>query len=119
MKPLLAIVLPLPPVRPASPQAWPAKPLKIIVPFAPGGSADTLGRLVAAQLTERLKVNFIVENRPGAGGVIGSEVAAKADPDGYTLVVSGGAPHGIAPMLPQGKPHDPMREFTPLTMFGG
>ncbi len=63
-------------------QDWPARPVRIVAPFAPGGSADTLGRLVAEKLTTRLNQNFVVENRPGAGGVIGSEVVAKAPPDG-------------------------------------
>jgi len=80
-------------------QSWPAKTVRIIVPFAPGGTADTLGRLVAQRLTESLKENFIVENRAGAGGIIGSELVAKAAPDGYTLVVSGVATHCIAPAL--------------------
>src|SRR5205823_3904106 len=74
-------------------QAWPAKPVRIIVPFTPGGTADTLGRVVAQKLTDSFKENFIVENRPGAGGAIGSEFVAKAAPDGYTLVVSGVASH--------------------------
>jgi tripartite-type tricarboxylate transporter receptor subunit TctC len=100
-------------------QAWPAKPVKIIVPFAPGGSADTLGRLVAQKLSEQLKANFIVENRPGAGGALGSDLAAKAAPDGYTLVVSGIASHVIAPLLPNGTPYDPVRDFTHIALFGG
>jgi tripartite-type tricarboxylate transporter receptor subunit TctC len=100
-------------------QAWPAKPVKIIVPFAPGGTADTLGRLVAQKLSEQLKANFIVENRPGAGGAIGSDLAAKAAPDGYTLVVSGIASHVIAPLLPNGTPYDPVSDFTHVALFGG
>ena len=99
--------------------AWPDKPVRIIVPFAPGGSADTLGRLVAQQLTEHLKGSFIVENRGGAGGAVGSELAARAAPDGYTLVVSGIASHVIAPLLPAGTPYDPVRDFTHIAMFGG
>jgi tripartite-type tricarboxylate transporter receptor subunit TctC len=99
--------------------AWPTKPVKIIVPFAPGGSADTLGRLVAQKLSEQLKANFIVENRPGAGGALGSDLAAKAPPDGYTLVVSGIASHVIAPLLPNGTPYDPVRDFTHIALFGG
>jgi tripartite-type tricarboxylate transporter receptor subunit TctC len=100
-------------------QAWPAKPVRVIVPFAPGGSADTLGRLVSQKLTEQLKENFVVENRGGAGGVVGSELVAKAAPDGYTLVVSGIASHVIAPLLPQGTPYDPLKDFTHIALFGG
>jgi len=100
-------------------QAWPAKPVRIIAPFAPGGSADTLGRIVAQKLTESFKENFIVENRPGAGGVIGSDVVAKAAPDGYTLLVSGVASHAVAPALPRGTPYDPVKDFTHIALFGG
>ena len=99
-------------------QAWPSKPVRIVVPFAPGGTADTLGRLVAQKLTERLKENFIIENRGGAGGVIGSELVAKAEPDGYTLVVSGVASHCIAPALRKIS-FDPLRDFTHIALFGG
>jgi len=98
---------------------WPDKPVRIIAPFAPGGSADTLGRLVAAQLQERLKQGFIVENKPGAGGAVGSEFVAKAEPDGYTFVVSGIASHVIAPNLPAGTPYDPLKDFTHVALFGG
>jgi tripartite-type tricarboxylate transporter receptor subunit TctC len=100
-------------------QAWPAKPVKMVAPFAPGGSADTLGRIVAQKLTESFKENFVVENRPGAGGVIGSEMVAKAPPDGYTLVVSGVASHAVAPSLPRGTPYDPVKDFTHIALFGG
>jgi tripartite-type tricarboxylate transporter receptor subunit TctC len=100
-------------------QSWPAKPVRIIVPFAPGGSADTLGRLAGQKLSESLKENFIVENRPGAGGVIGSDMVAKAAPDGYTLLVSGVASHAVAPALGKGTPYDPVRDFTHVALFGG
>jgi tripartite-type tricarboxylate transporter receptor subunit TctC len=100
-------------------QSWPAKPVRIIVPFAPGGSADTLGRLAAQKLAESLKENFIVENRPGAGGVIGSDMVAKTAPDGYTLLVSGVASHAVAPALGKGTPYDPVRDFTHVALFGG
>jgi tripartite-type tricarboxylate transporter receptor subunit TctC len=99
--------------------AWPDKPVKIIVPFAPGGSADALGRLVAQKLAEQLKASFVVENRPGAGGALGSDLVAKAAPDGHTLVVSGIASHVIAPLLPNGTPYDPVRDFTHVALFGG
>jgi tripartite-type tricarboxylate transporter receptor subunit TctC len=100
-------------------QDWPARPVKIVVPFAPGGSADTLGRLVAQKLTEQLKENFVIENRGGAGGAVGSDLVAKAQPDGYTLVVSGIASHVIAPLLPQGTQYDPMKDFSHIALFGG
>jgi tripartite-type tricarboxylate transporter receptor subunit TctC len=99
-------------------QEWPARPVKIVAPFAPGGSADTLGRLVAERLAARLNQSFVVENRPGAGGVIGSEVVAKAPPDGYTLVVSGIASHVIAPAMTPA-PFDPLKSFTHVALFGG
>lgn len=99
-------------------QDWPARPVKIVAPFAPGGSADTLGRLVAEKLSVRLGQNFVVENRPGAGGVIGSEVVAKAPSDGYTLVVSGIASHVIAPAMSPA-PFDPLKSFTHIALFGG
>jgi len=81
-------------------QTYPSRPVKIIVPFGPGGTADTLGRLVAQKLSDQLKESFVIENKGGAGGVVGSELVAKAPPDGYTLVVSGIASHVIAPLLP-------------------
>jgi tripartite-type tricarboxylate transporter receptor subunit TctC len=122
MKRLLPLVLPLfvlALAAPAAAQPWPSKPVKIIVPFAPGGTADTLGRLVAQKVGESLKASFVVENRSGAGGALGSDIAAKAAPDGYTLVVSGIASHVIAPLLPQGTQYDPLRDFTHIAMFGG
>src|SRR3989449_10515231 len=100
-------------------QGWPAKTVRIVVPFAPGGTADTLGRLVSQRLSETLKENFIVENRAGAGGVIGSDLVAKAAPDGYTLVVSGVATHFNAPALSKTFPFDPLRDFTHIALFGG
>jgi len=100
-------------------QDWPARPVKIVVPFAPGGSADTLGRIVAQKLTEQLRENFVVENRAGAGGAVGADLVAKAQPDGYTFVVSGIASHVIAPLLPQGTQYDPMKDFTHVALFGG
>jgi tripartite-type tricarboxylate transporter receptor subunit TctC len=100
-------------------QDWPTKPVRIIVPFAPGGTADTLGRLVAMKLSESLKQQFVIENRGGAGGVIGSEVVAKAAPDGYTLVVSGVASHCIQPALSKNVPFDPIKDFTHIALFGG
>src|SRR5436853_7902824 len=98
-------------------QDWPARPVKIVAPFAPGGTADTLGRLIAKQLSEQLKESFVVENRAGAGGVVGSEFVAKSPPDGYTLVVSRIASHVIAPLLPGGTPYEPMMDFTHIALL--
>lgn len=92
--------------RAALAQAWPEKPVRLVIPFAAGGTADMLGRIVARGLGEALKQGFVVENRPGAGGALGSELVAKAAPDGYTLLVSGVASHVLAPALPQGVPYD-------------
>ena len=103
----------------AAAQPWPSRPVKVIVPFAPGGSADTLGRIVAQKLGEQLKQSFVVENRAGAGGALGAELVSNAPPDGYTLLVSGVASLVIAPQLPQGTPYDPMRDFTHIALFGG
>ena len=103
----------------AAAQEWPARAVKIVVPFAPGGSADTLGRTVAQKLSEQLKESFVIENRGGAGGALGSDLVAKAAPDGYTFVVSGIASHVIAPLLPQGTQYDPMKDFTHVALFGG
>ena len=97
---------------------WPARPVKIVAPFAPGGSADTLARIVAEKLATRLVQNFVVENRAGAGGIIGSDFVAKAAPDGYTLVVSGVASHVIAPAM-QGAPFDPLHSFSHIALLGG
>ncbi len=101
-------------------QTWPAKTVRVIVPFAPGGTADTLGRIVAVRLSESLGQSFVVENRAGAGGVIGSDLVAKSAPDGYTLVVSGIASHVVAPVLAASKfPFDPLKDFSHIALFGG
>ena len=106
----------------SSPQAqeapWPQHAVKVVVPYSPGGSADTLGRLVALGLSEAFKQPFVIENRGGAGGVIGSQQVAKAAPDGYTLVVSGVGSHVIAP-AENPKAMDPIKEFTHIAMLGG
>lgn len=100
-------------------EAWPAKPVKIVAPFAPGGSADTLGRLVAQKLAQYFNQQFVVENRPGAGGTVGSELVARAAPDGYTLVVSGVASHVVAPAMNANVNFDPIKDFTHIALFGG
>jgi tripartite-type tricarboxylate transporter receptor subunit TctC len=103
----------------AQAQSWPTKPVRIIVPYAPGGSADTLGRIAAEQLTEALGQQFVVENKPGAGGVLGSTQVARAAPDGYTLGVSGIATHVIAPAINPNVSYDPVKDFSHVALLGG
>ena len=112
------IVTALVPV-PVTAQGWPAKPVRIVVPFAPGGTADTFGRIVAAKFGESFGQTFVVENRAGAGGLVGSEFVAKSAPDGYTLVVSGVASHAIAPAMSAKVAFDPVRDFSHIAVFGG
>ena len=104
---------------PAQAADWPTKPVRIVAPFAPGGSADTLGRVVAEQLSKSFGQQFFVENRPGAGGLIGSAMVAAADPDGYNFVVSGIASHVIAPATNDKAGFDPLKNFTHVAYFGG
>lgn len=103
---------------PAAAQGWPAKPVRIIIPFGAGGTSDSLGRIVAQKLSDTLKQPFIAENRGGAGGSIGSEMVAKAAPDGYTLVVSGVASHVVVTALSK-VPYDPVKDFSHIALFGG
>lgn len=103
----------------AQAQTWPARPVRIIAPFAAGGTADLLGRIAAGKLSESMGQSFIVENRAGAGGVLGSELVARSAPDGYTLLVSGVASHAVAPALSPKIPFDPIKDFTHIALFGG
>jgi tripartite-type tricarboxylate transporter receptor subunit TctC len=98
---------------------WPTKPVRIIVPFAPGGSADTLGRAFGDQLSTAFHQQFVVENRAGAGGLVGSQAVAQSDADGYTYVVSGIASHVIAPETTPNPGFDPVKDFTHVAYFGG
>lgn len=105
--------------QPSAAQNWPVKPVRIIAPFAPGGSADTLGRIVAVKLTETFGQNFVVENRGGAGGLVGADGVTRATPDGYTFVVSGLGPLVIATAMATRMPYDPIKDFTHIASFGG
>jgi tripartite-type tricarboxylate transporter receptor subunit TctC len=102
----------------ASAQPWPAKPLKLIVPFTAGGSTDTVARIVADKLSPRLGQPVLVDNRAGAGGAVGSDVAAKAPPDGYTLLVGTSSTMAIAPYVYRKLAYDPNRDFAPVTLLG-
>jgi tripartite-type tricarboxylate transporter receptor subunit TctC len=101
-------------------KAWanfPDKPLKIVVPWAPGGSTDAIARALAGRLGETLGKAVIVDNRPGAAGQIGTDAAAKSAPDGYTLALVE-LPHAIAPSVVAKLPYDLLRDFAPITMIG-
>jgi len=99
-------------------QTYPAKPLRIIVPFAPGGSTDIFARLLAERLQGPLGQPVVVENRGGAGATIGTEAAAKSPPDGYTLLLSSIATHALSPNLYAKVNYDPIRDFAPVTLLG-
>ena len=99
----------------AAAQAWPERPVRIVVPYAAGGSTDTTARLIAKSLGERLGQQFVVENRPGAGGSIGHDAVAKAAPDGYTLLFSAAGPLVVTPHTYPSLPYDP-RAFEPVKL---
>jgi tripartite-type tricarboxylate transporter receptor subunit TctC len=98
-------------------QGWPAKPIRLIVPFPPGGSTDIVARIVSQKLSERLGQPIIIENRGGAGGTLGSAVAAKAAPDGYTLTVASTSTHVVAPSVYAKLDYDPVKDFAPVSLM--
>src|SRR5437868_2302402 len=102
---------------PAAAQVYPAKPVRLIAPFAAGGATDILTRLLAAELQQELKQSFIVENRAGGGGNIGMEAIARAAPDGYTLGIGAGATMSINPALHKSLPYDISRDFAPVQIL--
>ena len=99
--------------------AWPSKPVKIVVPFAPGGTTDILARAVAPELAKAFGQPFVVENRGGAGGNIGAEQVAKAPADGYTLLMGTVGTHGINKSLYTKLAYDPQKDFAPITLVAG
>jgi len=109
---LLSLAL-LPPI--ASAQEYPVKPVRIIVPYAAGGNADILGRTLAQKLGDAMKQPFVVENRGGANGGIGTDLVAKSAPDGYTLLVTASGPLVVNPTLYAKVPYDPVKDFAPIS----
>jgi tripartite-type tricarboxylate transporter receptor subunit TctC len=103
-------------VAAAHAQQYPAKPIRFVVPFAPGGSTDLLARMLAQRLPEALGQPVVVDNRGGAGGVIGAELAARAPADGYTLMLGSPGPLTINPNLQAKMPYDSLRDFAPVTL---
>jgi tripartite-type tricarboxylate transporter receptor subunit TctC len=114
MRRLLAVLALLWPLLAAA--QYPARPIRMVIPFPPGGATDIIGRVVSQKLSERLGQPVVVENRPGAGGTIGSEAVATAVPDGYTLLISTNSTHAIAPVLTK-PPYDPLRDFTAIALL--
>ena len=99
--------------------AWPAKPVRIVVPFAPGGTTDILARAMAPELSKALGQPFVVENRAGAGGNIGADLVAKSPADGYTLLMGTVGTHGINKALYSKLAFDPQKDFAPITLVAG
>jgi len=101
---------------PVHAQDWPAKPVKIVVPFAAGGSSDQLARLLAGELTTTFKQQFFIENRTGSAGAVGSAQVARAEPDGYTFVNAGSGPHLTGPAINSNIGYDPLNDFTHIAV---
>ena len=101
---------------PAQAQAWPSKPIKLVVPYAPGGTTDVIARMVAEYLGQRLGQNIIVDNKPGKGAMVGTALVAKAPPDGYTLLMSVISGLSISPTLYGGADFDPMADFIHISL---
>src|SRR5580658_4627672 len=101
---------------PARADDYPTRTIRLIIPFAPGGSNDVVGRIVANQLGQKLGQQVFVDNRPGAGGVLGSDMAAKSAPDGYTLLIISIA-HAVDPWIYK-EPFDPIKDFVPVSLLG-
>jgi tripartite-type tricarboxylate transporter receptor subunit TctC len=99
--------------------SWPGKPVKIVVPFGAAGSTDRMGRIVADELSKTFRQQFYVENRPGAGGALGAAQVARADADGYTLMIGGFGPHILGPAAGGKLDYDPLADFTHVAMIGG
>ena len=104
------------PATPARAQTWPERPVKIVVPAPPGSSLDIIARLLADKLKDRWGQPVLVDNKPGAGGMLGVDVAAKAAPDGHTLAVGFNGPVAFAPFLYKKMPYDPARDLLPVVM---
>jgi tripartite-type tricarboxylate transporter receptor subunit TctC len=99
-----------------SQDAWPAKPVKLVVPFPPGGGTDLVARAMGQKLAERLKQPVVIDNKPGASTIIGTDAVAKAVPDGYTLLLSGSTSYSVNPALRAKLPYDPVRDLAPIAI---
>jgi tripartite-type tricarboxylate transporter receptor subunit TctC len=98
-------------------QQYPSKAIRFVVPYVPGGGTDTVARLTGQKLSEALGQAVVIDNRPGAGGVIGGEIVAKSPPDGYTIMLASSSPITVAPHIQKRMPYDPLKDFTPVTLI--
>lgn len=114
---LLAVCAALGTIAGAIAGGYPDKPIRFIVPFAPGGATDILARLIGQKLTEMTGQPVVVDDRPGAGGSIGADLAAHATPDGYTIFLGSAAPLAVAPKLYKHLPYNVQRDFAPITLI--
>jgi tripartite-type tricarboxylate transporter receptor subunit TctC len=98
----------------AQAQTYPAKPIRLVIPFPPGGATDIIGRILAQKLGPVLGQAIVVDNKPGAGGAIGTDVVAKAPPDGYTILIATSSTHSVGPALGAKLPYDAVKDFAPI-----
>lgn len=115
---VLGTALAVPAAALAQGSDWPTKPVRIVVTFPPGGTSDIVARLLGQHLTEKFGQQFLVDNRPGAGGTVAAELVHKEAPDGYTLILANNAPFTIAPTQFKKIPYDPVRDFTHIAYIG-
>jgi tripartite-type tricarboxylate transporter receptor subunit TctC len=101
----------------AQPADFPNRPLRLVVPYPPGGSADLVGRMVAEKMSQSLKQPVVVDNKGGASGAIGSDFVSRAAPDGYTLLVAISDTHAINPAVMPQLPYDPQKDFVPVALM--
>jgi len=99
-------------------QPYPSRPVKLIVPYAPGGAGDVIARIVSVQLAKDLGVSVVVENKPGAGGMIGAQAVASAPPDGYTVLVGNTTEMVVSPYLVKSASYETQRDFRPVALAG-
>ena len=114
---VLPALLATPRLALAQTAAWPLRPVRVIVPFPPGGTTDFVARLVSQRLATVLGQGFVIENRAGAGGTVGSDVVAKSPPDGYALVISNIASFGVGPSVYRAMPYDSVRDFSHIAVM--
>src|SRR6267154_1555720 len=95
---------------------YPSKAIKLVVPYAPGGGADSVARIVAKKVSETIGQPIVIENKGGAGSILGTDIVAKAEPDGYTLLLGQSGPISINPAVYKTLPYDPVKDFAPVTM---